>query len=332
MARGPWALRCSLASALALWSPVALAQSSAPATGDFDRDRAAAQVLFDEAVTLRESGRLNQACAKFAESLRLDPGIGTRFNLADCYVRTGKVASAWTHFLEVAAATEMAGQPERAEVARRRAKELEPRLSHMRIEPSDPADGLVIRRNGVVVGRAQWDTAVPVDPGRYEIVAEAPGYLRWSRYIELVGDRQSVTVEVPELEEAPEPEPGQLGAATDSGLDGMGIAGVVLGGLGLVGLGVGTGFGVVAMQKKSEVDDICPDLERCSADGIEANNQGKTAGNVSTAGFAAGGALAGTGLVLLAVSLSRSGGQEQARWVLPLVAPFGAGVSAGTRF
>ena len=126
-------------------------------------DRAAAQALFDQAVQLRDEGQISEACAKFEESLRLDPGVGTRFNLADCMERDGRFATAWSHFLEVVAATEMAGQGYRADVARARAKKLEPKLSKLQLTPTSPVTGMAIKRNGIVVGQAQWDTAVPVD-------------------------------------------------------------------------------------------------------------------------------------------------------------------------
>src|SRR6266498_1038121 len=63
-------------------------------------NRAAAQALFDLGRTLITSGRAEEACPKFEESQRLDPGVGTQLNLADCYDRTGRTASAWTLYIE----------------------------------------------------------------------------------------------------------------------------------------------------------------------------------------------------------------------------------------
>src|SRR5262245_20973343 len=77
----------------ALASPrAAAAQSSS--------DAAAARALFAEGRKLLDEGKFNEACPKFQESLRLKPGIGTRFNLADCWEKSGRTASAWGEFLE----------------------------------------------------------------------------------------------------------------------------------------------------------------------------------------------------------------------------------------
>ncbi len=309
---------------------------------DGQGDRAAAQALFDEAVRLRDEGATERACAKFEESLRLDAGVGTRFNLADCFERVGRLASAWTHFLEVAAATEMAGQPERAAAARDRAKKLEPRLARLRIEPVDPAPGLVITRGGADVGQAQWGTAIPIDPGRYPIEASALGRRTWSKQVVIAKEGEEVTIEIPALAVGPADGQGSSAGGSSSGAsqpsgggdDGggstLGTIGLVMGGVGLAGIGVGAAFGVIAMSKKNEVDDLCPDELQCTQEGIAINDEAKTAGYVSTVGFAAGGALLVGGLVLwLAAPADGSDGQQSRTprlHVLPTVGDAGPAV------
>ena len=73
--------------ALVLVAPDAEAQE-ATTTGT-------ATALFDEAVALMDRGKLAEACPKFARSNELSPNGGTLFALAECYERSGKVASAW---------------------------------------------------------------------------------------------------------------------------------------------------------------------------------------------------------------------------------------------
>src|SRR4051812_42817536 len=117
-----WALSIGLFTSVALLSGAAAAQ---------DRDPAAAQALFDAARELTRQGKFAEACPKFQESNRLDPGLGTRFHLADCYEQSGRVASAWATFLEVASIARSSNQAEREKVATQRAEKLQARLPRL---------------------------------------------------------------------------------------------------------------------------------------------------------------------------------------------------------
>jgi hypothetical protein len=175
---------------------------AAPAHAEGSGDPAAARALFAEGRKLVQTGHAAEACPKFEESLRLDFGIGTQFNLADCWERTGRTASAWALFLDVAAAARAAGQGEREEVARDRAKALEPKLSRLVVRVERPAPGLEVQRDGVVLGPATYGTPVPVDPGEHQLTAHADGYATFSRYVEIPARPETVTVTLPELQAA----------------------------------------------------------------------------------------------------------------------------------
>src|SRR5688572_1623106 len=84
-------------------------------------DKAAAEVLFEQGRALLLEGKVDQACPKLSESLRLDRGIGTMLFLAECWQRMGKTASAWAQFRE---AEIVAGQEKdaREKVAHERAE------------------------------------------------------------------------------------------------------------------------------------------------------------------------------------------------------------------
>src|SRR5580765_6523431 len=154
---------------------VAACLAARAAVAQNDVDEAAARVLFAEARKLVAAGDYAAACPKFEESFRLDPGIGTSFNLADCWEHTGRIASAWGRFLSVAATARVAGQSEREQVARERAATLEPQLSYLVVTVTSPQDGLAVQRDAIPVGRASWGLPVPVDPGPHVIQAAAPG-------------------------------------------------------------------------------------------------------------------------------------------------------------
>ncbi|WP_437292460.1 hypothetical protein [Sorangium sp. So ce426] len=167
---------------------------------DARADTAAAQALFDAAKQLMAQGKYADACPKLEESQRLDPGIGTQFNLAACYEQIGRTASAWSMFLEVAGASRAAGQLEREKVARQRAAALEPRLIRLTITaPADSPADLQVKRDGALVGRAQWGTPVPVDPGKHTVEASAAGRAPFARSMELTRAGASETLAIPPL-------------------------------------------------------------------------------------------------------------------------------------
>src|SRR3954464_2718599 len=151
--RVPGALACVLI--------VVVVEASPPRAVAADTDEAAARALFAEARRLAAAGDYADACPKFEASFRLNPGIGTNFNLADCMEHTGRIATAWARFLDVAAATRLAGQPEREQVARDRAAALEPHLAHLTVRVAAPAPGLVIARDDVDLPPSSWEMAVP---------------------------------------------------------------------------------------------------------------------------------------------------------------------------
>ena len=276
-------------------------------------DKAAAQTLFDEGRKLMAAGKLTEACPKLAESQKLDPGVGTQFHLADCYERTGQTASAWAGFLDAASAARSMGQADREKVAKERAAALAPRLSKLTITSSVVSlAGLEIKRDGAAVGRALWGTAVPVDPGSHMIEATAPGKKAWRSTVKVEGDNASVIVAVPALEDAPvetQATP-SLGASTDLPPEGKTrrTIALVVGGVGVVGLGIGTAF---ALQAKAKYDDSLPscptDKNICSAQGVSLRDDARTAGNVATVAIGAGAAALVAGAILFLTAPSAGG-------------------------
>jgi len=81
----------TLGLTLAFWAHSALSASGNPSA-----DVAAAQALFERGRALMAQRRVAQACPLFEESQRLDAGIGTQYNLANCYEAMGRFASAYT--------------------------------------------------------------------------------------------------------------------------------------------------------------------------------------------------------------------------------------------
>jgi len=249
---GAWACALFIFIEMARWSPSVHAA---------DTDEAGARALFAEARRLAAAGHYAEACPKFAASFRLDPGIGTSFNLADCMEHTGRVASAWARFLDVAAATRLAGQPEREQVARDRAAALEARLAHLTLEVATPAPGLVVERDDVTLPPSSWGMAVPIDPGAHAIKATAPGKKPWSTTVS-VPDATAVSLSVPPLEALPEPAAPTVAVAPSSRprpplQRHISAPVAAAASIGLVGLVAGTYFGVQFQRENSEAKGLC---------------------------------------------------------------------------
>src|SRR6516165_6810017 len=95
--------------------------ASSPAAAQDASNKAAAEALFRDGRTLYDQGKFPEACAKFAESQRLDPAPGTLLNLAGCYEKNGQTASAWATFKEAMAASHVKGRTDWEDLARTRA-------------------------------------------------------------------------------------------------------------------------------------------------------------------------------------------------------------------
>lgn len=273
------------------------------------KDPAAAEALFREGRALSDAGDIAGACAKFRESDRLDPAVGTTFNIADCEERLGHLARAWTLFDEVT--QRLPAADKRRAVAQKRAAALEPRLPKLSIRLAAGApEGTRIVRDGVELGSASQGTPLPVDPGEHVVVVSSPG--RAERSFKLIVSEREIRA----LEVAPgEP---VVGAASGGPAPAVShdtaskaksrspVLGYVLGGVGVAGLITGAVAGALVLQKKGIVDDHCDADKRCDDEGMDASKSGKALGIVTTVGLVTGVVGLGAGAYLI-VSAGSSG-------------------------
>jgi hypothetical protein len=226
-----------------------------------------ALALFNTARALMAEGKFAKACPIFEKARSLYTGIGITFNLADCHERIGLTASAWAGFQDTATAADIAGQYERAQVARERAAALLPKLSKLRIVvPAETAaiEGFDVRRNDGSIGRLLWGKDVPVDPGRHSISATAPRREPWSTTVLVAEPGKVVVVELPRLKlthasiagdaisEAAREESAGGGITARTAIILSGISG----GIAALGVGIGIGFTAAANEKSSDADAL----------------------------------------------------------------------------
>lgn len=158
-----------------------------------------AKALFKQGRALSIEGDHLAACNKFEQSLALEAGVGTQFNLADCWEHLGRYASAQAMFLKAAAEAKASGQADREQVLRDRAAALAPLINKLVIEVKETDPKLVVKRDETAIEADQLGKPIGVDPGKYVISASAPNKLAWSETVWVKAKPEVVTVVVPEL-------------------------------------------------------------------------------------------------------------------------------------
>src|SRR5262249_25357297 len=173
-----------------------LVSTPAPAFAE-GGEPARAATLFQEGREATRRGDFATACAKLGESYKLDPAVGTLFNLADCQERLGKTATAWQLFQQ--ALQHLTKGDDRIEPARKRLAALEVRLPRLEITlaPGAPAGTHVTRDGADVDGLG---TPSPIDPGAHVLVISAPGRADRRMDVQIADGQQArVTVEPGEM-------------------------------------------------------------------------------------------------------------------------------------
>jgi hypothetical protein len=273
------------------------------------QDPSEAEVLFKEGLDAMRAKDYGTACPKIEGSYRLDPLPGALFTLAECWAAAGRSATAIEHYQDFLNGLTALPPERRDAFEERREMALEKISALTALAPEITIDvaagapqGLVVKRNDDVVEPAAYGVGKKVDKGTYVVSATLDGKKVWERSFELA-ERDRARVEVPwppkamKAEEPvsvtrAEPEP----VAAESGAPSRTLF-YVSAGVGAAGLVTGVVAGVVALGKKSEIDDNCPNRV-CNAAGRDAVDAGQSAALVSSIGFAVGVAGAGAAAAL----------------------------------
>ncbi len=268
----------------------ASAQSGAPA----------AEALFDEGRAAMAQQDFDTACAKFRESQRLDPAVGTVLNLANCEEQRGRVATAWQLFHE--SLRKLDPGDTRIPVAKQRIDELAARLPYLRLHLRSGASLKTrVRVGDLSFTSPSFGSAIPLDPGSREAVVTSPGRPDETTVVELVeGKTVELTVPLglpPASGKRPDAAPVQpvapAPARTDREKRLLGVEqrtlALVVGGVGAAGLVVGTVTGILGLNKEAIGNRNCFDDRRvCNQTGFDANKSAHTFATISTVGFAVG--------------------------------------------
>jgi hypothetical protein len=300
--RGRWWLGVSL-GALALFCLPRRALADDPRLG---------VDLFQSGRQLMNEGNYEKACPMLRDSQKADPQPGTQINLALCYEKLGQTASAWSTYSDLM----QSGGPLQQQAAKAALDRLGPKLSRLRIDvcehPNFDSSKLVVSRNGEALGESALGRPSPVDAGEYLIEAQVPGYERWSRSVKVSADGDLRSVEICQLQQEPSvnaadanstqptrlsvpptaPLGASAGAAAASGHQRDLMPVYIAAGTGVVAALIGTTFGIVAANQKSDATDLCAG-KICSPSGWDKLSSAKTSADISTVGFLVAGAAAG---------------------------------------
>jgi hypothetical protein len=222
-----------------------------------------ADLLYEEGTRLLEQGDVDRACPKLAESHRLDPAAGALLALARCHEKAGRLATAWSTYGEAATLARAKSDTTREAAARNQMDLLKPRLPRLivRLAPGwDSVRDAVIERNGIPVRLAEVGTPLLVDPGLVVIEARGAGIAAQRREAQAI-EAQAVEVRLDPPARVAATVPTTDPADHGGGLDAPPLASWIAAGVGVVGIGLFTGFGIASADAASQLDacrNPCP--------------------------------------------------------------------------
>jgi tetratricopeptide (TPR) repeat protein len=306
---------------------------------------ALAEQLFNEARELAKANRWAEACPKFEASLRYDPVLGTRLNLATCYEHIGKLASAWGLYRESIELAEKVGDVKRRDYAQKQADALEPRLPKLVISaPANPPAGFVVKRDDLPVNAGELGVGLYVDPGAHVVTASAPGFEAFTQTVTLV-EGKTETLAVPALAATlATPATDSSKPAIEGRVDAIGpgappswtrrYVAIGVGAAGVAALGVGLVFGARANSTYGEAEALCGESLACSPANFDEGKQlvhdARSSATISTVLVVGGGAAIVAGAVVL-LTAPRKQERATAR-MMPVIQDRGAGLAIIGRF
>jgi len=260
---------------------ITLAVTLAPALAEAN-DPVAADALFQAAKQLMNEKQYGEACPKFDASYKLDPTLGTLLNLADCYEKVGRIATAWSTWGEAMEKAQRDGD-KRADFAKNRREALSPRLPKVIINVQNEVAGVEILWDGVKLSPAVFGVELPTDPAEHDLIVLRDDGIKLKEdriRIMTEGSKTEVTLDIEALDKAkprevkkdPTPEVPVVPVRPQQR-----TAGFVVAGFGVAGLIAAGALEVVALAKRGEgnAPDACVS-KFCTPAGLESISSAQT--------------------------------------------------------
>jgi hypothetical protein len=271
-------------------------------------------------MALVERGNFAAACPKLEESQRLDPAVGTQYDLGLCYRRIGRLGSAWRTLRSVERLAHSTGKTGREEAAQRELASIRATASHLVFVVSEPDVSLAV--DGEHVDPADYDF-YPVDAGEHRIDATASARLPWHG-VQSVPERDAASgaalrLAIPPLTKA------VVVREASNPQHSVGIALLAVGGAGVAASVV---TGVLLLSAKATADHKC--TPKCvDDDGASAVRRGQTLLPINFVSWIVAGVGLGAGGFLVLRSRPRP---ERTAQIAPFAGPGWGGLAAAAAF
>lgn len=251
-------------------------------------DRAAyAEHLFQDGIKLMKSDNCPQALLKFQSSEQLDPSAATLINIATCYARLGRTATAWRTYREAASVAGREGNDGLRERAFSAISILTPTLTRLKVVPPRGSAAMKLTLNGEPLGDTD-DLPIALDPGENIVEASMAGRPPWRRTVNATELGATIVIEVPEAiprSETTEPRSWSTGRTLA----------IVSGGVGIVGIVTGLIVGASAKSSNDESYKYCR-ANSCNAQGTQLRQDAFDKATAATYAVAIGAAAVAAGV------------------------------------
>jgi hypothetical protein len=311
-------------------------------------ETAAARTLALEGIKLADAGRCEEAIDRLARAERLHHAPVVLGRLGECQVARGRLVEGTETLRKVLREALPANPPEVLLKARERAQSVldkaKGKIGAVNIIVRGPEESsrVTVTVDGEPMNVALLEVDRPTDPGEHLVEASAPGFLSASSHVTVgPGTRQNVVIELAADPRAPVAEPSADSSA--AGLPAQSETGTPLApqpmssdastlqsdaaqrneadepnhtaayvAWAVSGAAVITGsvLGVMALNRKSELEDECP-ANLCPASSRDSLDSARGIGTAATVSFVVAGATAGLGTILYFTVGSPPDGPEQ---------------------
>jgi hypothetical protein len=322
---------------------------SGPAWAASDEEKSGARAAAAEGVRAMSEQRWAEAVDLFTRAEALVHSPMHLLYIGRGNVQLGKLVLAREAFVKASRERITPDSPAAFQRARDEAQQelqaLQPRLPHLtvKVEGADPK-AVVVKMDGAVIPTPLIGVPHPVDPGEHRLEAEGERILSEPVLVKIAeGERLTTTIAVKVDPTAPAPTEeveSTEDIAADEGTTQQGektnvlrLASYGAAGVGVVGLAVGTIFGLKALSNRSDadaacepqVDGQCPLSRQSEIEDLDAS--ANSASTLSIVGFVVGGVGLAAGGTLFFLSTRREADPATGASIQPWLGVGSAGVA-----